>query len=351
MVLAFDVTERAHLEAEQVALHEIAQAVASDTGPEVVLEMVAQRIATLFGAISAAIVRVDGPDLHIVAAAPAEHLSIRPGRRIRLAHATAMGRAASTGRPAAITDYADSDDPFVLTLRELGAVGGAAAPIILSGSVWGAVGFAGADRLRIDAGTAERLARFADLVGMTIANAEEWQRLEARAATDVLTGIANRASFDQRLVEEVHRLRRGTPLSLVLFDADHFKGVNDTHGHMAGDRVLASIADALRGAARSGDLVARIGGEEFGWIMPGVEPAAAAAAADRVRMAIGTTRHGEVGHVTVSAGVATAVGEGDVSALLRRADDALYAAKRAGRDRVVVWHPTVNSDTRGALTR
>ncbi|MCC6831282.1 MAG: PAS domain S-box protein [Thermoleophilia bacterium] len=340
MVLAFDVTERAHLEAERAALHEIAQAVASDASPEVVLDLVASRIAALFDAVIASVMRLE-PDgeMVVLASSPQEHRAVGPGARFPLLDAMSIGQAVRTGRPAAVTEWPEGPDPMLETLRRHGAVGAAAAPVIIRGRLWGGLGFVGSDPARLDEATAGGLGRFADLVATTIANAEERQRLELRAATDVLTGLANRATFDQRLHDELARAAAGgTPLSLVLFDADHFKRVNDTHGHLAGDRVLVAIADVLRGAARAGDLMARIGGEEFGWLMPGVDGEDARHAAERVRVALGAVDHGAAGRVTVSAGVAQALGDGDaVAGLLRRADEALYAAKRAGRDRVITW--------------
>lgn len=341
MVLAFDITERAHMEAERAALHEIAQAVASDASPDVVLDLVANRIAALFDAVVASVMRQESDDeMLILASSPAEHRAIGPSARFRLVEGMSIARAVRTGRPAAVARWPEHPDPLLDALRVYGAVGGAAAPVIIRGRLWGGLGFVGADPARLDEATAGRLGRFADLVATTIANAEERQRLEDRAATDVLTRLANRATFDQRLQDELARVPGdGTGLCLVLFDADHFKRVNDTHGHLTGDRVLMAIADVLRGAARAGDLVARIGGEEFGWLMPGVDCTDARHAAERVRVALGQVDHGAAGRVTVSAGVAhVEAGGGDVSAeLLRRADEALYAAKRAGRDQVVMW--------------
>lgn len=343
MVLAFDITERAHLEAEQDALHEIAQAVASDASPDVVLDLVANRIAALFDAVVASVMRMEPDDeMLILAASPAEHRAVGPGARFGLVEGMSITRAVRSGRPEAVAEWPEGPDPVLDALRVHGAVGGAAAPVMIRGRLWGGLGFVGSDPSRLDAATAGRLGRFADLVATTIANAEERQRLEDRAATDVLTGLANRATFDQRLQEELsrHGADDAGPC-LVLFDADHFKRVNDTHGHLAGDRVLTAIADVLRGAARGGDLVARVGGEEFGWLMPGVDCEDARHAAERVRAAIAGADHGAAGRVTVSAGVAGAEPGDTAGLLVRRADEALYAAKRAGRDRVMAWEPGV----------
>gem|GEM_PF-5611750 len=157
--------------------------------------------------------------------------------------------------------------------------------------------------------------------------------LEDLTRTDPLTGLANRRAFEEALrVEKARTLRTGQPLSLVIFDIDRFKGVNDDHGHACGDRVLREVGRRLDGAARGHELVARVGGEEFAWILPDTDAAAALAAAERGRAAIGATPIEGLA-VTISAGAAAYAGNGD--RLVERADAALYAAKRAGRDRVV----------------
>ena len=131
--------------------------------------------------------------------------------------------------------------------------------------------------------------------------------------------------------------RDGAPLAVVALDVDHFKRVNDAHGHAAGDAVLAAVAARAAEALRAGDLLARIGGEEFAALLPGATLEAAAEVAERVRARIGAAPvpAGEARlAVTVSAGVAALAPAEDGAALLARADARLYAAKRAGRDRV-----------------
>lgn len=161
-----------------------------------------------------------------------------------------------------------------------------------------------------------------------------------RTATDHLTGLFGRRYFETHSVSMVERaLREGAPLALMMFDIDHFKQVNDCHGHHVGDQVLAAFATRLRACVRSPDLVARYGGEEFVAIMPNATEARAVAAAERVRrMAAASpveTGAGAQIRVTVSAGVAgLRPDDGGPDALLRRADAALREAKRAGRDRV-----------------
>lgn len=161
------------------------------------------------------------------------------------------------------------------------------------------------------------------------------EQLETIAATDVLTGLANRRQFmaaAARMLSTSHAEQ--TACTLVLLDLDHFKQVNDAHGHDVGDQVLVGVAGALTGAARTDDLIARLGGEEFAVLLRGASAlhaqhiASAASAAMRTLAPVG---------VTASYGIVEAkLGERDVSELLLRADTALYKAKHAGRDRAVV---------------
>ncbi len=170
-------------------------------------------------------------------------------------------------------------------------------------------------------------------------------RLSREATTDPLTGLANRGELDRRLAAEVARARRHSrPFSLVVVDLDHFKAVNDAHGHPTGDRALREVAAHLAAHARRGDSVGRIGGEEFAWLLPETPGPAAWAAAERMRAGLAAAPLPGVGRVTVSAGVADAahLGPGESSeGLLRLADAALYRAKARGRDATVLFAPEV----------
>ena len=156
---------------------------------------------------------------------------------------------------------------------------------------------------------------------------------------DGLTGLYNRRYLDHRLALEVERFRRyGRPFSLLLLDIDHFKLVNDRFGHPCGDAVLKSTAADLAGAVRKADLVARYGGEEFCCLLPETGRGGALTLAEKMRGTAAARQHAWEGQeipVTVSVGVAEAVENDTVGALLQRADVALYEAKRTGRNRVV----------------
>ena len=164
--------------------------------------------------------------------------------------------------------------------------------------------------------------------------------LTQRAMSDGLTGLLNRRAFDERLRAEAARaVAEGRPLSVALLDLDHFKAVNDRHGHPAGDRVLVQTAACLRAVSRFGDHVARVGGEEFAWILPNTDGAAAIRAAERVRCAMAAVDLGDVAAATLSIGVCELAVAGEAGRLYELADVALYRAKAAGRDRCVLHPP------------
>ncbi len=161
-------------------------------------------------------------------------------------------------------------------------------------------------------------------------------RLAAEARTDPLTGLSNRRGLEERADLEIARSRRdNTPIALASFDLDHFKRINDEWGHEAGDRVLAWIGRVLCTESRDIDTVARLGGEEFVALLPDTDLAGAGRFTERVRAALDKHEPQGLPPVSVSAGVVSIRDPQDLPTMLQRADSALYAAKRAGRDRTV----------------
>jgi diguanylate cyclase (GGDEF)-like protein/hemerythrin-like metal-binding protein/PAS domain S-box-containing protein len=165
--------------------------------------------------------------------------------------------------------------------------------------------------------------------------------LEARASTDRLTGLWNRARIEESARHEISRMERyGYPLSLLFIDLDHFKRINDTHGHSAGDDVLRQFAEVARQAMRGTDLLGRWGGEEFLMLCTHTNLAAARILAQRLRQGVSAYRFPGVGQVTASIGVAQCQEGESLEHWVARCDRALYRAKSSGRDQVVVdIHP------------
>ncbi|MDA8124232.1 MAG: GGDEF domain-containing protein [Deltaproteobacteria bacterium] len=165
--------------------------------------------------------------------------------------------------------------------------------------------------------------------------------LQRIATTDFLTGIANSRSFLEAGEREIQRKRRyGRPLAALMFDLDHFKEINDTYGHAAGDKVLVTLSAVCKKLLRDIDVFGRLGGEEFAMLLPETDLAGARVTAERLREAVAEAAietERAVLHVTISIGVSE-MGPADdlLDAVLKRADDAMYQAKRGGRNRVVV---------------
>ena len=182
------------------------------------------------------------------------------------------------------------------------------------------------------------------LIG-TVRDITEQKRLELRlrqlSRTDELTALFNRRYFMQRLLQELARYRRyGRPTSVVLFDFDYFKRINDTHGHSAGDQVLVSVGKLLRDRLRTNDIPARLGGEEFALLLPETGLEEAIGVAEKIRQLVQeqtfTSEQGRCFDVTITSGVSAFQGaEETVEAILHRADQNLYQGKRSGRNRVV----------------
>lgn len=153
---------------------------------------------------------------------------------------------------------------------------------------------------------------------------------------DPLTGIFGRRAFDHLLNQTIARSRRyNTALTLAMIDIDNFKSVNDTCGHVVGDTVLKKFSELLRDQSRQSDLYFRWGGEEFAWLLSETDARGAAIAAERFRTAVSDYTFEDVGTLTTSIGVAVLTADEDSGSLCRRADDALYRAKKTGRNRIV----------------
>ncbi len=226
------------------------------------------------------------------------------------------------------------------SLEESGVFPDLVAPVIWGGKIYG---------MLVTAGSPVSLARkrpyismLADMVATAVQNSIAITEKDRQASTDQLTGLYNRTFFNPRFAAEVESARETmVPVSLLLFDIDHFKKVNDTHGHPAGDAILRRLAEIVTKSTRSTDVVARYGGEEFVIMMGATSKDQASAYAERLREKIAGSEFPVPGHdaplqVAVSIGVSGFPEDGESPAdLVKAADVALYEAKKGGRNRVV----------------
>lgn len=352
--IVHDVTERRRIEdelarieartralAQEAAVRRVAIAVARGTAPSVVFDLVASEVARLLDADVGLVCRFEKAEAVVVGSFG----RYETDRAVRLPidGRGALASVRRTGEPSRVDDYDElAREPIGHIAARVGFRQGVAAGVRIGDDLWGGVLAASFDPAGLPSGSEHQLAHFAELAGLAIANAEDRARLAAMAGTDPLTGLANHRTFQERLREEVGRATRyGRQLSLAIFDVDHFKAVNDTFGHQAGDVVLCEVARRLRQAARHGELVARLGGEEFAWLLPETGADSALAAADRARELIAATPFPAVGTVTVSGGVCVLAAAGDADSLVRFADGALYWAKGHGRNVVCPYRPEV----------
>lgn len=168
---------------------------------------------------------------------------------------------------------------------------------------------------------------------------EKTEELVALATIDQLTGIYNRRIFDENVQSEIYRSERyNTPLSIIMFDLDHFKDVNDIWGHLVGDEVLTRTAQVAKKIIRSTDIIARWGGEEFVILTPETNVDGAQSIAEKIRIALKNEEIRGVGSISASFGIAERMPKEPVDHWIRCVDQALYRAKNTGRNKVVVWN-------------
>jgi diguanylate cyclase (GGDEF)-like protein len=272
-------------------------------------------------------------------------LEFRPGEG-------AIGWAVENREPVAIDDT-ESDDRFVRSNQQGFAIRSLVVePLWSSGDLIGVLSVSSARPRAFDEESRLKVRLLANCSVPPIEKA----RLHRLAIVDDLTLAFNHRHLAPRLREEMaHAHRTSSPLSFLLLDLDHFKRVNDAHGHAAGDAVLRQFADGVRERVRRGDVLVRRGGEEFALIMPGTTTHEAQAIAERVQEALAERPLEHEGlriEQTVSIGVATWSGDESPESLERRADLAMYEAKDKGRNRVVVARPEHGSrDPRTSLVR
>ncbi len=221
------------------------------------------------------------------------------------------------------------------------------APVLHQGKLIGIIGVTGKiNRLPYSQSEMEMFSLITNIASVAIANAQLYRKMELISVTDELTGLYNRRFFTKQLRDELARANRFKHhVSLVMFDVDHFKRINDTYGHPVGDKVLAQMGEILRCTARQSDVVSRYGGEEFCALLPQVDKEGAGYFGERIRKRVAGfdfSKHGlpKGDSVTISIGAASYPDDAIVvNELVERADVALYQAKNLGRNRVIVYSP------------
>lgn len=238
-----------------------------------------------------------------------------------------------------------TSQPVLSPPTGLGAIPGVAVPLRLHDHMVGAlVAHVPAADHPFSEATLGPLGTLADTAAVAIANARLFAEVQLQSITDGLTGLFNRRHVFLLAEREFQRARRfNRSLSALMLDIDHFKLVNDIYGHAAGDQVIAEVATRLRASTRNIDIPGRYGGEEFVLLLPETELPGAVLLAERLRQRVAAHPVTTVGgplEISVSLGVATSSGEvADVNALINQADANLYAAKKAGRNRVIPTPP------------
>ena len=189
------------------------------------------------------------------------------------------------------------------------------------------------------------LGLFAKQIELAITIADLFQAVKEQAVTDSMTGLFNRRYFEEFIKKEAIRAdRQNQHFTIIGLDLDHLKQINDVYGHNYGDIAIKAIAEVLKSNARSIDIAARMGGEEFNLILPGIDSAGGLVAAERIRKAIEGVELEKIGHITASVGVATYLEHSDdLDELLELTDQAMYESKRKGRNRVTLAKPSKNT--------
>jgi diguanylate cyclase (GGDEF)-like protein len=331
--------EHRRMSEEAAALHRVATTVARGANLKEVAELAGAEVATLLGMDVGVVVAFEGSSEIVRAIGQGCAPGVIPPplpSHVPVKRGSAVDRLRATQRPQRF-DERGAETPSMPPYRQR-----VAAPIVVEARLWGAMIVCTPRTDDLPADLESRLQRFAELIGMAIANADAQARLVAQATTDQLTSLMNHRAFHERLREEAAVARRhGTPLALAVFDIDRFKQINDTLGHVGGDAVLAETARRMQSAARAGEIVARIGGDELALLMPGVAGDDAHAAAERIRRAVVVSPFAEAGALTLSAGVCDLDQASAPEELLRLADGALYWAKAHGRDACIRYTPQV----------
>ena len=329
------------LAAEQGALRRVATAVVTGEPADRFYQLVAVEAGQLLAAGAAAILRLDSPEQATILGSWAESpiRTYRVGTAFPVAPDSDLARAMAAARPARVEQV-----PAESSLGRLGYGSSLVSPIQVAGRTWGFLAVASVGARVFDSEHERRLTEFAALISTAITNIEDRAALAAQASTDALTGVANHRAFYERLTADISRARRyGSPLSVAMIDVDRFKLVNDAGGHEAGDEILVRVARCLSDATRAEDILARVGGDEFAWILPETVGEEAVQAVERARTAMAQSDD-DLPRVTLSVGICDTRYTADPAELVRLADRALYSSKENGRDQVRLYTPASSDE-------
>ncbi len=329
--------QRERLLAQHASLRRVATAVATSSPPRAVFTLVASEALHLLGADAAAVLRFDGEFAELAGTCGPQN-PFPAGARFPLEPGNVLTQMRSAGQPVRIDGYTTSSRH-----REaLGYRACVAAPVWVEQELWGGLCALARHPEGLAADVSERLQEFAHLVATSIANTERQNELLRRASCDELTGLPNHHSFHERLGSEVARAERHErALSLALVNIDGFKCVNDRLGHDAGNQLLVELTDTLRSSMRKGDVLARLGADEFGLLLPETDKRTAFIVLDRARQAVARKPLAHFGPVSFSAGICDLETAGGEGSLYRLADATLRWGKGHGPDVVWIYTPDI----------
>ena len=326
--------QQRNLGAEQASLRKIATMVAAGSPPHALFAVVASEIRRLLNSDAAGVVKFDESDAATVLASTARgQAPYEKGRRLNLSDKPELRHVRTTSQPCRIDQVPRPDRPYGSRV---------CVPFFVEGQLWGGLCLGATEPGALAPDAEERLVDFAELLAVAIANAEDRERLVYEAGRDLLTGVGNHHCFAARLKEEVGRARRqGSELTLAVVDVDKFRSVNELAGHEVADKALVEVARLLGEVTRTEDTVARVTGDEFAVIMPGVDKRTAVVVTERLRQLVSATIFPNATRLTISAGICDLETAGDADSLVRFANGALYWAKSQGRDTSWIYDPAV----------
>lgn len=326
------------LAAEQGALRRVATAVVEGEEEEKIYELVAREAAALLGGDAAGILRFDGESEAMVMGSwpGGKDGPYPPGTVVPVPPASDAAKARTT-----LAAVRLADAPPDAKIAELGYRSSIVSPVRVGGRTWGVLAVTAVESGALTVVDEGQLMEFCGLLATAIASIDDRAKLAAQAATDPLTGLANRRTLFDRLSAEVARsVRHEQTLAVAVIDIDHFKDVNDFGGHDVGDELLATVAECLAENARAEDTLGRVGGDEFAWVMPETNREQALVGVERARRLIAATISKPF-RITVSGGICDTNATTDPAELVSFADAALYWSKAHGRNRCWIYDPEV----------